>query len=267
MFRRLKTSLLTLLRRALRIKIMTTSCEPQFLPPYAEPIGTYVQRLQLLKQVNGLEALRRWQVKQVTAYKSKATSQHEYVSAAVVDPEEKVHFVVFERLRSDPESFTSSDIATSNPLGRVSNSSLSSLSSFSTCPVNDCILPVGPSGKKNPDDVLIYDLLFPQTFPLYELGVLAYMVHQTNTSYLIMTNNCYHFAGTIMKLLEKQHGITDAVHGANAGKWCGINIFRGQDFDKCRPLFENVRKEIQNFVGVFFSAEYLTPTDASSGVS
>lgn len=261
MFDRIKTALINLVHRVFRVKIMTTIIsEPTFLPPAAEPVATYCQQLQLLKQLKGIEALRRWRVSRARTFKCKSASQHEYVSATIIDPENKTHHLVFERLRGDPENSLSPITETTHPLTRLSpsgsNSSLSSLSSasFSAYAANDRIVPVGASGKKKEEDVEVYDLVFPEGFCLHELAILAFMVHQTNSSYLLMTNNCYYYAGTIMKILEKKHNISNAVKGANAGRWCFINIFGGAEFEKCRPLLESVEKAIREFVSFFFSA-------------
>jgi hypothetical protein len=83
---------------------------------------------------------------------------------------------------------------------------------------DDKVFPMGGSGMKNPDDELIHDLTFTNSIYLYELAVLAFAVHEANTSYLLVSNNCYHFAGTITKLLEMEHNTMNIVDGANAGK-------------------------------------------------
>ena len=78
------------------------------------------------------------------------------------------------------------------------------------------------------NDELVYELIFEKPFFLYELTVLAMVVHDQNTSYFLMTNNCYHYAGTIVKVLEQKYNIVNTADGAGAGKWCGLPIYPGK---------------------------------------
>jgi hypothetical protein len=94
----LKLRHLPLLLCLFRVKIMTTFSEPTFLPPGAEPIATYCQQLQLLKQLKGIEALRRWRISCVRTFKSKSVLQHKYVSATIINPKNKTHYLVLEGL-------------------------------------------------------------------------------------------------------------------------------------------------------------------------
>ena len=197
-------------------------------------IGTYCQRLVKIKQGNGIATLKNWRVTHARAFKSKATSQLEYVSACVVDSTNTTTHIVFERMRGSTDS-SDTDL---EPVPRVppSNSSLSSLSTLSDIisagyDANDRILPVGSLGMKMADDQLIYDLNFPPHNPLYlyQLAITSLIVHQVNTSYFLKTNNCYHYAGAIMRLLEIQYDIANSASGANAGKWCGLDIYRSEE--------------------------------------
>ena len=226
---------------------MTTAWDPKVLPPYAEPIGTYCQRLATIKQGNRIATLKNWRVTHARAFKSKATSQHEYVSACVVDSTNTTMHIVFERMRGSTDS-SNTDL---EPVPWVppSNSSISSLSTLSDIisagyNANDRILPVGSLGMKMVDDQLIYNLNFPPHNPLYlyQLAITALIVHQVNTSYFLKTNNCYHYAGAIMKLLEIQYNIVNSASGANARKWCGLNIYQDQDPERnLASLVEHVR--------------------------
>ena len=106
---------------------------------------------------------------------------------------------------------------------------------------------------KKADDQLIYDLNFPPHNPLYlyQLAITALIVHQVNTSYFLVTNNCYHYAGAIMKLLEIQYNIANSASGANAGKWCGLDIYQDQDPERnLASLVERVSKAIKEFVSL-----------------
>jgi hypothetical protein len=256
MFDKVKTATFTLLQAIFGINIMTTAWDPKVLPPYAEPIGTYCQRLAAIKQAHGIAALKNWRVTRARSFKSKSTSQHEYVSACVVDSSNNTTHIVFERMRGLLDSSETNLDPQPVPRDPSTNSSLSSLSTLSDVisavyDANDRILPVGSSGMKKADDELIYDLEFPPQNPLflYQLAITALFVHQVNTSYLLVTNNCYHYAGTIMRLLEIRYNIANAAEGGNAGKWCGLNIYRDQNSEgKLSFLVERVKKGIEEFV-------------------
>jgi hypothetical protein len=258
MFDRVKPSLLNFLHTVFGMK-MTSSWIPVVLPPTSEPVVTYIQRLAAMKKGDGIMQLKKFRVTHARAYKSKAASQHEYVSATVVDPENKTSFIAFERLRGDPEPINASDINTdpdTDPsrlgLFSTSNSSLSSISSVldSTSPhfTNDRIAPIPPPGKWDKNDEIICELKFEKPLFLYELAILAVIVHEMNTSYLIMTNNCYHYAGTIMNVLEQVYDTMKTAESGDAGKWCGLALYPGKKGGNTSSLFEKFREEIGKFV-------------------
>ena len=260
MLDKLKPALLTLLHSILGLKMTSSgSWVPAVLPPCAEPIITYSQRMaaMAMKNGDGITLLKKWQVKQARAFKSRSTSQHEYISATVVDSENKTSYVIIERVRGDPEPIHSSDtdqVIDPQPvkLFSASNPSISSISSvpdsISTCAVDDRITPISSPGKRNKSDELIYELIFEKPLYLYELAILAVIVHEENTSYLIMTNNCYHYAGTIMKVLENHYGIANTAVGAGAGKFCGLVLYPGKKEGNRSSLVEKFREGIKNFV-------------------
>ena len=102
MFDRLKPSVVSLLHAILCIK-MTSSWDPEVLPPCSEPILPYCQRLAAIKKAEGLSQLRKWRVVRSRAYKIRAASRHEYVSLTMVDPNNKntSTYVAIERHRDD----------------------------------------------------------------------------------------------------------------------------------------------------------------------
>jgi hypothetical protein len=212
-----------------------------------------------MKKAEGNSKLKRWRVKRARAYKSRATSRHEYISLTLVDPDNKTTYVSIERMRGDPSRIPSdsTDIDPNidlQPLGLFSssNSSISSISSVSdslspTRFADDRIAPLSASGMMNGSDELIYELYIDGDLYLYELAILALIVHEVNTSYLLMTNNCYHYAGTIMKVLEEKYDTLDAAQGANAGKWCGLDIYSRNE-GNVSSLLKNFEDGIKNFV-------------------
>jgi hypothetical protein len=259
MFDRLKPTVYTLLHTLLGLK-MTSTWLPVVLPALPEPIQPYCQRLALMKMGDGIEQLRKWRVISVKAYKSKATSRHEYVSATVVDPDNKHRYVAIERGRGDPDplpfSINPANIDPQpNRLFSTSNPSTSSFSSTSspsdisspTRGADDKISPLTAPGKRKKDDEIIYELHFEKTpLYLYQLAFLALTVHDANKSYLLITNNCYHYTGTIIKVLEGAYNLSNTADGAAAGKWCGIAIYSNKG--SIDSLLVNFRQEIKNFV-------------------
>ena len=73
-------------------------------------------------------------------------------------------------------------------------------------------------------------------------------MHEENTSYLLMSNNCYHYAGTILKVLEEQYDTVNTTDGAAAGKWCGLVLYPGVKGGNTSSLLEKFREGIKNFV-------------------
>ena len=102
---------------------------------------------------------------------------------------------------------------------------------------------------KNKNDELICELTFTREVYLYELAVLALIVHEVNKSYLLVSNNCYHFAGTLMKMLEEKYDTVDATQGAGARKWCGVLIYKKGNISS---LLENFEEAINKFVSFVF---------------
>ena len=202
------------------------------------------------------------------AYKIRATSRHEYVSLTVVDPNNKntSTYVAIERHRGDLvpadidpniDSNINPNIEpniNSQPLFSSSNSSISSISSASDSIspsrlADDRISPLPSTGMKDKNDELICELNFTREVYLYELAVLALVVHEVNKSYLLVSNNYYHFAGTLMKMLEEKYDTVDTTQGAGAGKWCGVLIYKKGNISS---LLENFEAAINKFVSFVF---------------
>ena len=113
------------------------------------------------------------------------------------------------------------------------------------------------SGKWKQDDEPICELTFKKPLYFYELVILAKVVHEANTSYdsyLLFKNNCYHYAGTIVAMLQEvKEGVTMSMDGARAeaGLWCGMVISSAA---KClKPeaqisLAEDFKKNVKELV-------------------
>jgi hypothetical protein len=265
MFDRVKPAVFTFLHAVLGTKIASSpgpQWVPVVLPVFPEPIVTYTWRMAAVRKGDGIALLRNWRVTCVRAYKSKAASRHEYISATVVDSENNLtSHVAFERLRGDPSDSNHIDPNTepnidSIPPGLFSastrNSSSLSLSSSSdsiaACVASDRIAPIPPPGTWDKSDELIYELKFEgRPLYLYELAILAAIVHEKN-AYLLMANNCYYFAGTIMKALQEEYRTVNTADGAGAERWCGVLLYPGKKDGNTSFLLEKVREGIKNFV-------------------
>lgn len=255
MFDKLKPALHTLLHTVMGIKMNSTTIVPEVLPKFPEHIESYCEKLAAMKKGDGIEHLKEWRVEYAMAYKIKTMSRHEYISVAVVDIHNKTHHLVIERMAGDSHSpYDTNTNFQSEPRGLLSsNPSISSTSSVSssldfTCSADDRIGPL-PSRMRNKTDTLIYELHFNEEKPLYlyHLAILALVVHKVNPDYLLTTNNCYHYAGIIMKSLEKEYQTLNIAEGAEAGLWCGVDIYSRQK-GNVSSLLENFKECVEKFV-------------------
>ena len=266
MFNKVKPSVLNLLHTIFGVK-MTSAWDPlpSVLPGLDEHIKPYTQRLAAMAMMEGgggLSLLKKWRVKRICVYKSMSSSRHEYITAAVTmgDSESNLSYVVIERNVGDPiRDLTNIDPVPPGPLFSSSNSSFSSIPSLSDSAnpaANDKIGPIDPPGKREETDQRIYALEFDsgKQLYLYELAVLALIVHEENVCYLLMSNNCYHYAGTIVKVLEHEYGLANSVVGDSAGKWwCGVVIFpHTKGLNSLSLLLEKFREEMKKFVSLLY---------------
>lgn len=265
MFDRVKSFIFTLLRDVLGIKLKMSDSAAGVLPPLAENILTYYMRMETLKKLEGLALQKQWRVTSVKAYKRRAPSRHEYISASVIDSNNKISHVIIERQIGDPiqvqleSPADDTNIDPSSPgLFSVSNLSISSISSTSSNSDSlsnyDMIAPIQSPGTKNKNDDLIYGLNFEgKPLYLYQLAVLAVLIHNHNTRYLLIENNCYHYAGTILKVLEQEYNVANSVDDTGAGKWwCGLVLYPGKSGGHASSLLERFREEVKKFVSFKF---------------
>lgn len=108
MFDKLKPAVLTFLHTVIGIKMTSRASiswdNPEVYTEMSQHIVPYCQMLVLMKKLNGIEFLKKWQVVRVRAYKSRTASRHEYFSAAVTNSlnGNTTRYVAIERRGSDP---------------------------------------------------------------------------------------------------------------------------------------------------------------------
>jgi hypothetical protein len=246
MFKRLKDILFYVLS-ALKPKMAASRWVSQVLPvtPF-EHIDSYCMRLVAVRKVEKFGYLKNWEVTGVRVFKSKKGARHEYLSIVVVDHQrQNFTCIALERGMGKPDE--NQDPESKCPSSSVS-SLVSSLSESISMPhiANDRIVPLQPSGKVDETDDLVYQGDFKKRLFLYELVILALEVRSAYQSYRVGSSNCYHFAGSIVKVLEHVYDGTNTLHGTDAGKWCGLTIYSGGD--PIDPLYNNFRKALEEFV-------------------
>lgn len=198
-------------------------------PGHNTPVLTYVATLEALNLGVGSNELRKWKVVKVTRLKSKKISRHEYMRASLRDPEEKITYLVFERTVGeivDPPVTESCPDLTKPRLTRT-KSSISSISN-SISPehlAQDVVSPLAKGKWDNGDEVGTLTFKEDNLPTLQEVSLLAGVVHDANPKYLLFSNNCYHYCGTMMRVLDKVYSpVVDIPVGSKAGTWCGIDL-------------------------------------------
>ena len=188
-------------------------------------------------------------------------TRHEYVVTDMYDPGGSHHYIAIERMAGDPAFPTvrsELDLCQSTLRDSLS-SSKSSLSSIcdSSSPdrhTEDRIF-VLPSWKKDKKDELIGSFVFTNPYDdlspsIYELAILAFIIHKSSPRYLLFTKNCYHYAGTILAILQEAYVPVVKMEG-HAGKWwCGLDLFtehKGNISALCESLEKMAAESVMSF--------------------
>jgi len=112
-------------------------------------------------------------------------------------------------------------------------------------------------------DQVFRTLIFSPAIPLYEVALLGSTLHQMRRYYLLFSDNCYYYAGTIIKTLEDKYKPTLAVETTGsvdldeqlelkkmkknrAGKWYGIPIYDKEDVNT-EPVIAQFEQNLENF--------------------
>ena len=202
-------------------------------------IPTYCDLLQARYELEGCARMDGFYVEEIKLYKTTEVSQHEYLAAKVKAPDGSSFYISFERSRGKvvdaqpqvPPSESPSAPAQGPP---VKISSLDSL--VPKHKADDRVTHLGFSGRHSNNDRLYRTLFFDlpsaplpasepassssplsaplpvpepsessstSCLPLYELAILANTLHNIRNDYLLFSDNCYFFAGTIIKVLQE----------------------------------------------------------------
>ena len=219
----------------------TTPLNAFEIPPLSTHIVTYCQLLQAKYETTGIQHMHNTQVTEVKLYKTRGRSQREYISANIHTGGDQF-FLAIERHRGNTVTTNNSSGAQDNVASpsqtTPTSTSLTSLNSFlHVREANDRVTSLDRTGRYYFNDQVLHTLSFTTPIPLFELAVLANTVHKTKPKYLLFSENCYFYAGTITKLLEALYESevevsttgsqeTDRKHRKKkAGKWNSIKIY------------------------------------------
>ena len=228
---------------------MPTKVDP-VLPTEPQPVSIYVVMLENVHSVIGTKRLRSWKVTKVERLKSDRPSRHESARAWVRDPDGEMSFVIFERAGGEAVKAVSLPDLLRTLSRNASQSSSSSGSSL--CPdlmAIDMVLPM-EFMKSRKGDKVVGTLEFEGDGPsLYEVAKLADVVHKSALKYLLFSDNCYHFAATIMLVLAAIY-CSEMDMGASAGKWWGLDLTSGRppDISRLREQLKQGISEVSCFL-------------------
>jgi len=218
------------------------------LPVYNQHVLLYIRTLRHIGKNTGTQQLMSWKVEKLQRLKSKKISLHESILAFVVGPDKKTCRILFERTGGELQVSEGCPNLSPPPLRR-SKSSIS-FASNSICPDLKAIDSVSLLDDNDSclDDDIVGTITFTDDFPtLPDLALLAEIVHNVHPKYLLFSDNCYHFAGTMIMVLARLYLGHTSMDSA-AGKWYGINMRRSENTNELCTL---LKKAIETFVSCF----------------
>jgi hypothetical protein len=103
-----------------------------------------------------------------------------------------------------------------------------------------------------PGDRMLGRLRFTGTRPfyLYELVVLAVTMHESQTCYRLFSTNCYWFAGLLMNILEKDHGLkleVEKQRGVKPGSWIVVPFYEQAPEEDLLAVIADFQEHIRKF--------------------
>ena len=228
------------------------------LPIRSQHVTVYLNSLLAANTSKGTKKLRKWKLIESRGFKAHSLTRHEYVVSDVRDPGGSHHYIAMERMAGDPAIRSALDLGQSTLRDSMSTSK-SSLSSIcdSSSPdrhAEDKIF-VLPSWKKDKKDVLIGSIVFANpdddlSPSIYELAILADIVHKSSPWYLLFTKNCYHYAGTILAVLREAYSPVMKMESHGGKWWCGLDLFtehKGNISALCESLQKVAAESVVSF--------------------
>ena len=227
MFDRFKSAIFSFVRSIRRDK-MDPSANIAVLPIEPQTVSVYIGTLLALGRAVGTKKLQLWKVTKVQHLKSNIAMRHESMVAWVRSPNCTMSYVIFERAGGEhiPAGLAASPFPSSRNASK-SSLSLASETIGSSLHAVDAVIPLG-SMKMREGEEVVWTLTFGEhDLPsLYEIAHLAQVVHVANPKYLLFSNNCYHFAATMMLVLAQKYDSHHKTAGSSqdAGKVFGIDL-------------------------------------------
>jgi len=274
-------------------------CEIPIDPAF---IQMYCDRLKTQYILEGGARMNALFVEEVSLYKTARASRHEYLAAKVRAPDDVAFYLAFERGRGEKVTDGEGDTSCQPPSPSASAPRLLSIASLDSISnirkaLDTVTLLTGMSGKHNHNDKLMCRMFFPSPphepssslpasppisvptssspppicLPLYELAVLANTIHDMRENYLLFSDNCFWYAGTIIRVLQafyhpvlppaktpqpdrkvivlpnlRMKGREIEADGRKAGLWNGIELYAGEKID-LNPLIEEFNKALKIF--------------------
>ena len=266
------------------LRSFTPKFERAYIPEYHTPIATYCLLFQgqFIREGGAPSpSMSDYLVTEAKLYRS-ANSRHEYISLKVQGPKKlKIiyfpKYIAIERVRGsvvdnvdkkdDPNAKGPyvNDGDDAQPAGD-SLPSPSVASPDKSTPMRkaeDNVSRLSSTGKRATRDQVFRTLTFSPGIPLYEVALLANTLHQMKRCYLLFSDNCYYYAGTIIKTLEEKYkpmvavettGSTDLdeelelkkMKKNQAGAWYGIPVYDKEDFNT-EPVIAQFEQDLAHF--------------------
>lgn len=106
-------------------------------------------------------------------------------------------------------------------------------------------------GESISRDQLLGKMVFSETRPLYlyQLVTLAVAVHESQTGYRLFSNNCYWFAGTVVKVLETEYELEFEAPGQ--GRWRALKIYQASASDGMEGIAPGLVSDFKERVKAF----------------
>jgi hypothetical protein len=220
-------TLFTTVIRSLRMSFSLQTAYKELRSGATSDVATYLGSLKLGFLEDSSRRLDDTLVTELYLVKQRSSAQHEYLVARIRAPDGTERYLAVERLRGpqrvDPDLASRSD--SSVALARSANTSavdlqnnepshpsrttsLASLDSLKKQHNADDVVRVLDKPLHDTSDITLGKLVFKdRPLYLYQLVILAVVLHESDKGYKVITRNCYWFAGLLIAILEANYGL------------------------------------------------------------